>query len=269
MTVRLVVNADDVGLTASVTRSCCESLSRGFITDLSLMAVGEAFDEAVAALYAMERRTCGAHLTLIDSERPMTEPMQRDDGRFDASRTRFLVHLVVSSSRLGHLVAEELDAQLVRIETAGLTVTHVDSHQHLHIFPVLTTRVIDLARRHRVPFVRVPFTSGRGLTAMAVNYFCRRLERACRSAGIRTTTFLGFESSGRMDHRRLTDTLATVAHDGDYELMVHPGHADEHTRYKYGHWNWSWDDEAAVLEQLPAMAERHAIELVSFSDLLG
>src|SRR2546429_5150631 len=61
----------------------------------------------------------------------------------------------------GH-VAEECAAQLARLGAAGVRVTHIDSHRHVHALPGVWAPVVATARTHGVPFVRVPVEHGTG-----------------------------------------------------------------------------------------------------------
>ena len=116
---RLLVNADDLGLSEPVNDAILDALARGWCTGTSLLATGPAFADAVKRVGA----PVGVHLDLTEFE-PLTPAMRRvTGGRFTPEHR----HL-----RDAAVVLEEWEAQVARVRAAGLTVDHLDAHQHVH-----------------------------------------------------------------------------------------------------------------------------------------
>ena len=69
---RLIVNADDFGLTAGVNRAIVEAQERGIVTSSTLMANAGAFDEAASMARSLAennaRFSVGCHVVLLDGE---------------------------------------------------------------------------------------------------------------------------------------------------------------------------------------------------------
>ena len=65
---RLIVNADDFGLTAGVNRAIVEAHTRGIVTSSTLMANGRAFEDAARLAKTVPRLGVGCHVVLIDGE---------------------------------------------------------------------------------------------------------------------------------------------------------------------------------------------------------
>src|SRR5579863_6643091 len=63
---RLIVNADDFGLTAGVNRGIVEAHAAGIVTSTTLMANSTAFDDAVQLARSSPTLSVGCHLVLID-----------------------------------------------------------------------------------------------------------------------------------------------------------------------------------------------------------
>src|ERR1700744_6112728 len=70
---RLIINADDFGLTRGVNRAIAELHDAGVITSATLMANGAAFDDAVATARARPTLAIGCHIVLVDGT-PVSDP---------------------------------------------------------------------------------------------------------------------------------------------------------------------------------------------------
>lgn len=98
---RVILNADDLGMSEGVNAAIFEGIDEGWVTSISLLARGPAFASAVTGL-AGRRVSVGVHLDASEFAPP------------------------------GADVAREWAAQIGIVRDAGLDVTHLDSHQHLH-----------------------------------------------------------------------------------------------------------------------------------------
>ena len=155
--IRLVVNADDFGISARINEGILLAHRAGIVTATSLMAVGRAFEQAVQYCRAAPALDVGVHLTLV-AERPLLagrSSLAGDDGRFPESAGAFLRRWLKGSIRRADVQAE-WSAQIERVLDHGIRVTHLDSHQHVHILPGLADLSLKLAARYTIPFVRVP-----------------------------------------------------------------------------------------------------------------
>ncbi|RPJ72470.1 MAG: ChbG/HpnK family deacetylase, partial [Desulfobacteraceae bacterium] len=154
--IRLVVNADDLGVSERVNAGIILAHRRGIVTAASLMAVGRAFAQAVEGCRAFPALDVGVHLTLV-AEPPLrpNSSLPGPDGRLPASAGAFLRRWAAGGIRRDDIRAE-CAAQIERVLNQGLRVTHLDSHQHVHALPRLADLCLDLAARYGIPFVRVP-----------------------------------------------------------------------------------------------------------------
>ena len=115
---RLVVNADDFGLSPAVNAGILRAHSQGIVTTASLMVRAPAAEQAVAAALAHPRLALGLHLDL-------GEWIRREGGWAAA-------YEVVDMSDPA-AVAAELERQLGRFRSlTGGDPSHLDSHQHVH-----------------------------------------------------------------------------------------------------------------------------------------
>lgn len=153
---RLIINADDFGLTAGVDRGIAAAVAAGTVTSVSVMA-NLADPDAVIRLAALRPGvSLGAHLNLTTG-RPLTSaaevPSLVDrDGNFHSLAA--LTRQALARRTSGAEVARELGAQIARLQATGVTIDHLDSHEHVHLLPGVLGVVIGLAHLFGVPRMR-------------------------------------------------------------------------------------------------------------------
>lgn len=182
---RLIVNADDFGLTAGVNHAIAEGHNLGIVTSATLMARGRAFDDAVRLAHSTPKLSVGCHVVLVDGEpvlrpeqvRSLLAPAKREGLPFAPIRTgtarrvavttapqaRFhngFGGLAVGAVRRGldsNQIQQETEAQIRQLQAAGIEVTHVDAHKHTHMLPQVADAVMRAAVSCGVRAIRNPF----------------------------------------------------------------------------------------------------------------
>jgi predicted glycoside hydrolase/deacetylase ChbG (UPF0249 family) len=240
----LVINADDLGLTVGVNNGIFDAHDRGVLTSASVFANARATEDALARALRRPSLGVGCHLTLVDGA-PILPPTRvssliEDDGRFRRSWNPFIVSWLLGRVSLRE-VEQELTAQVERIRSAGVTLTHLDAHKHVHAYPPIFAIVTRLAERFQIPVVRVPFErssnlhgdttqqrTARGQAVMnaAMLPWAWRDYRSAARAGIRTPHFIGRTPTGVLYAQALAAMIQALPA-GVTELMVHPGYVDE------------------------------------------
>ena len=278
---RLIVNADDFGISARINEGIIAAHQTGIVTSTSLMAVGRAFEQAVQSCRSVPTLDVGVHLTLV-AERPLlpgTSSVAGDDGRFPACASAFLRRWLTGNIRLKDVRAE-WSAQIERVLDHGIRVTHLDSHQHVHILPGLADLSLRLAAHYKIPFVRVPVETLQfdrcpglhgisrmmGTTALWTFWMLARLAGA-RNMQPKPPLFLGFQDGGRLDDHRLQRMLRTLRPGQVYELMCHPGLTPDEPEVQS--WDYHHEIELRTLTSPSLQSEITAkgIQLCSFAEL--
>jgi hopanoid biosynthesis associated protein HpnK len=240
----LVINADDLGLTVGVNNGIFDAHDRGVLTSASVFANAAATGDALARALRRPSLGVGCHLTLVDGRPTLpaahVPSLIEGDGRFRGSWKPFIVSCLLGRISLRE-VEQELTAQIERVRSAGLTITHLDAHKHVHAYPPIFAIVTRLAERFRIPVVRVPFerwpnVSGgtpqqrtarrQALMNAAMLPWAWRDYRSAARAGIRTPHFIGRAHTGVLSAQVLAAMVRTLPA-GVTELMVHPGYVDE------------------------------------------
>jgi predicted glycoside hydrolase/deacetylase ChbG (UPF0249 family) len=240
----LVVNADDFGLTVGVNDGIVRAHDRGILTSASVFANAPATADAIRRVRVRSSLGVGVHLALVDGS-PMLPPNRvpsliEGDGRFRASWKPFIVACLRGRIAFEE-VERELTAQIDRIRSEGIRLTHLDAHKHVHAFPPIFAIVARLAKRFRIPVVRVPFErwspawgDGRqrrtvrrqALVNLAMLPWARRDYRLASRQALRTPQFAGRTHTGVLSADSI-EGLVRRLRPGVTELMVHPGFVDD------------------------------------------
>jgi hopanoid biosynthesis associated protein HpnK len=289
---RLIINADDFGLTAGVNRAIMEAHEGGVVTSATLMANGQAFDEAVALARSRPRLGVGCHIVLVDGA-PMLDSTQvrslldRDGGSRSAGNSRFRegISKFAVLALLGRLHADEIEAeataQIGKLQSSGIAVTHLDSHKHTHMFPQVFRPLLRAARACGVRAVRNPFERIRGSQVAArpglwrrsaevglLRSLAKQFREAVRQAGMITPEgTCAIVATGALDERLLRKTVQNLP-DGTWELVCHPGYNDSDLRGTRTRLRESRERELRILTS-PATRELLAanrVEVVSYRD---
>ena len=265
---QLVVNADDFGFTPDVNEGIVEAHRRGILTATTLMANGDAFDDAVRLARETPSLDIGCHLVLIGGRSLVS------GNALPATVPRLLAALVRREIR----PYEELKAQTQRILDSGLRPSHLDTHKHTHLAPPVLDAVARIAQEFGIRWVRRPFDfpmhSGgvpllKRMTSDSLRLLRRRFHRVLGRHGCLTTDhFAGFQITGRFRTAELVELLGMLPF-GSTELMVHPGRCGQPLRMAKTRLKESREQEleALVSPEARAAIERFGIGLVRYGDL--
>jgi hopanoid biosynthesis associated protein HpnK len=269
---RLIVSGDDLGLHRGINAGVLRCHREGIVTSASLCPNGAAFEDAVQALRGAPDLDVGVHLTLV-GESP-TLPAERlptlaPQGRLPAHFTALFLRLGLRRVRASE-IEEEMTAQVARARDAGLRVSHLDSHQHVHLHPAVLPIVLRVARRFGIGAVRASrrLSAPRSLRSALLTLASRAGARRLREAQVRTPDALvGIAEAGRLDEARLLALVAALP-EGTSEIVCHPGAGDGAIGAVYG-WGFRWDAEAAALTSAAVRetVRREGVQLITYRDL--
>lgn len=282
---RLIVNADDFGLTPGVNRAILAAHTRGIVTSATLMANMPAFAEAVALAQQHPTLGVGLHFNLTQG-RPVAAPQRvpsllNAQGEFLGTSTK-----LAQRSWRGQLnaadIETELRAQLERLQAAGIKITHVDSHKHAHALPVVLRVLRQTLPAYGVRALRLPHEvvdwrtaltsaqqSKQALTATGLRWLCARTARHLHAAQLRTPdAFFGVTQTGFWSKDWLKQLFAQLP-EGVSELMCHPGYADADLQGAQTRLQASRETELRCLTdpELRAVLAAQNVELVHFGQL--
>jgi hopanoid biosynthesis associated protein HpnK len=283
---RLIVNADDFGLTAGVNRAIIKGNHSGIVTSATLMANAKATDAAIDLARTQPSLKTGCHVVLIDGVPLASNLPSLTDGspRFRSSLKQFAL-----AATRGQIAADEIqrevEAQIRKLQSCGVTITHVDSHKHTHMFPCVLRPMLRAAKACGIRAVRNPFEPLKSWPAgmvlgspglwlrlagvMGFQIFAAEFRRALKEEGmVSSDGTVGIAVTGMLDQKRLLRILEALP-EGTWELVCHPGYSDPDLQAAGTRLTQSREVELSALtsaETKKALARRQ-IDLISYADL--
>jgi len=276
---RLILNADDFGLTSGVNRAIVELHRAGALTSATLMARASATDEAIQLAISTPSLGIGCHIVLADGQPvlpPRNLPTLVDPltGQFQSTPGTFLRRLLAGRIHSAEIQSEAA-AQIDLLQSRGLRLTHIDTHKHLHIFPAVLRPVLRAARAAGIRSIRNPFEPLWSLRATPVaspfrraqlrllRLFAPAFHRIVAEEGFTTTNgALGILATGTLP-AAIAGLLANLS-PGTWELVTHPGYNDADLARAHTRLLASREAERQALSALQPIPN---VDLISFADL--
>lgn len=281
---QLIINADDFGLTPGINRAIAELHRAGVLSSATLMASGPSFDDAVTLASVHPRLGIGCHVVFVDGT-PLADPrtipslLSRDGRTFRPTLLGFLQALLTGTISERELTIEA-EAQIRRLQQAGITVTHLDTHKHTHIFPQVARTLNAVADQCGIRKMRNPFEPqwASGLTRASLGRrmqlgLLTRLAPSFRTlaldANLMPDGTIGIAATGTLDATTLHALLSHLPAGGTWELCCHPGHSDAQLQAQHTRLRASRSVEyLALLKVVPEILRtRPAVELIHYGDL--
>lgn len=134
----LIVNADDYGWSRGITDGILKAHHDGIVTSTSMMVNRPAGDYALSQLPSAPKLGVGIHLTLSDGAPvlPASEVPTLVDSQGNFYSGKEVLRRLRKRMFSPREIEAEFRAQIRWMKERGLTPTHADSHQHLHLYPV-------------------------------------------------------------------------------------------------------------------------------------
>ncbi|GAG15378.1 unnamed protein product, partial [marine sediment metagenome] len=137
MSKKLIITADDYGLSEDANKSILECYLRGAVTDISLLAWGDAFEHAVRMAKENGINKIGVHLAV--------------GGDYKSFFLKYFTGFVNTNE-----LYADFKKQIYKVKKAGFKITHLDSHQHVHMVPGIFRMVVELMKEEGIKYVRFP-----------------------------------------------------------------------------------------------------------------
>jgi predicted glycoside hydrolase/deacetylase ChbG (UPF0249 family) len=276
---RLIVNADDFGLTSGVNRAIAELHAAGVLTSATLMARAAATDEAIEIARSTPTLGVGCHVVLVDGE-PVSDGLKTlaADGKLYRTPAEFLKKLYTGGIQVEEIERESRQ-QIAALMQRGVTLTHIDTHKHMHMFPRVLQSVLRAARACGIRSVRNPFEPAWSVNATPDAPFVRRVQvqllrlfearfhRIVAEEGFTTTAgALGVLATGTLDAKTVRTITAAIPPNNSaiYELVTHPGYNDAELQRANTRLLSSRDIERDALQ---ALRDVSSLNLISFTGL--
>jgi hopanoid biosynthesis associated protein HpnK len=236
---KLIINADDFGLSTGANRAVLRAWQEGILTSASLMVGGRACEEAISLARENPGLQVGLHLTLVQGRAvlpPEEIPGLTDsEGKLPMDPVGAGMRFFFSGSLKGEL-HREIEAQILRFRETGLPLSHIDGHLNIHMHPTVFDILAELMPKHGITSFRLTREDlardpaehrQRRMGRMLDAFIFGRLAKRCRPVLDRLGIFhadevKGLLNSGRMTEEYLLKVLERLQ-DGVTEIYFHPG----------------------------------------------
>ena len=227
---KIIINADDFGLTTKINEAVLRAHRNGTLTSATLMANGLAVKEAVEIAMDNPKLGVGIHLnlTVLKPILPYKEvtSLINSQGFFNKAHWKL-------PFKKGRQARDEWEAQINKLLDMGLKPTHLDSHHHIHLYPPFTKIILDLARHYGIPCIRL--INPRSIEFMYIGglfngfmtkeiltrswKYAQKIQRPCTVVGIEN--FNVSKITELIDRLGLPEDFKGLQ--GIHELFLHPG----------------------------------------------
>lgn len=290
---RLIVNADDFGLTPGVNRAIIEAHQHGIVTSATMMAGAEAFDDAAEQARALVQHGAGlgvgCHVMLVDGSPLLPADQIPSLASCDSGAPHFrkTLNSFALAAMTGKLKPSEIEAeaaaQIERVQQAGITVSHVDTHKHTHMFPAVLRPLLRAAKACGVSVVRNPFEPTH-ITALGpadwgsrkrrwqmrvLGRFADSFASEVAAQGMLTTSgTLGVLVTGMLNLGTFFQIVSQLP-DGTWEFVCHPGYHDADLDQVKTRLRESRLQELELLTspEVKLALEKRGVQLISYNEL--
>lgn len=267
---RLIVNADDLGLTVGTNHAIFDAAQSGIVTSASLLANGDGFDDAIVRA-GESNIGIGVHLTLTEL-RPLTTGLSAFTdssgylpGFLPLSNQPYAQALLSGKfdTALRAGIRAEFAAQIEKVISAGVRPTHIDGHKYIHLLPGIASIVADLAVAYNIPVMRLPHRlidwnhrTGRVPGMAAIWLMAKAAKVVTDRRGLRYADWVGgFADTGRLTIDTIRRLTAQVV-PGTTELLCHPAYPNADLTTLSGR-GLRWINEYQFAAETSAVSDSH------------
>ena len=215
---KIIVNADDFGLSESCSKAIAEAISKNLVSSTTAMANGEYISQAYKL--AVDNGfvdKVGIHVVLTEGV-PLTEGIKGDPffcegGVFHGKINRLKIP---GKTQFAHL-REEVSAQIEKLRDLGFSLTHADSHHHIHTDVFFIRTIEQVLKKYGINKIRLHRNFGH-------IRFYKKIVKDLFNKRLMSDGFISTEKMGSMED--LENYPGTIK---DYlcEIMVHPDYDRE------------------------------------------
>jgi hypothetical protein len=217
---KIIINADDFGLKSSINKAIVESFNIGVINSTTLMSNMPGFDEAVELAHKFHiTNRIGIHLNL-DAGHLLTSDIH-STSIFDSENHLHLrnkrMNLFLISKNEKNIIYKEFEAQIEKLKKAGIKITHIDTHHHIHEIWPMTKIILVLLKEYNISSMRILNNINRATRFYKIGY--RQLvNKAIKINNANFSDFFG----NQLEVISLLKNHPSIYFDKQIEGMVHP-----------------------------------------------
>lgn len=259
--IHLIINADDYGYFPCISRGIVEAANSGSLTATGILANSPDLQVQLEWLNSVEGLDVGVHLNLTYGQpmtTTMTEKLSHWKGRFPSAYS--MSWMILASKISIQDIRREWSMQIEACRRKKLL--FLNSHEHIHMLPILFPLALELAQEYQIPHVRLTQAEWLipiGISSLVRNTLIQAMHAIDRTKHKSPTPILlGLSRSGKLDYSYFETLFPKLKPGESYELICHPGRFDpseiSDTKLITYH---DWEGELALL-QSPKIRDLYA-----------
>jgi predicted glycoside hydrolase/deacetylase ChbG (UPF0249 family) len=280
---QLIINADDFGLNTLTSQSIIDLYQLGMVTSASILTNFSAF-ESSAELLKNNKLDIGLHLNLLDGKpvnnKTLLTSLVDKNGFFLKSPYKLYTKIILGGIKEKELEVE-IRAQIEKAMDRGIKLSHINGHQHVHMFPVIDKIILRIAGEYKIKAVRIPEEAYRASSVKlkrkaicdVIRLYSIPRKKSLSQYGLITTDyFTGIPYVGQINVALLKDIVALLP-DGVTELMCHPVNTEDYKFYYDNDMQWVSNHnfireyKAFASDEVRQYIKSSGIELINFDTL--
>ena len=284
----LIVSADDFGLTKGVNQAIINSFKHGILTSTSLLVNGFAIDDAIKLLQSNKGLDVGIHLTVTQGfpllKSNLISSIIANGNLFYPNYKKLFLKMLLKKVNIKD-IEREFRKQLDFAFNAGLNISHIDTHQHIHPHPSILNLIIKLAIEYNIKAVRLPFLNPLSSLKLIfnkkiINNLTKILVYPLKFYTVKKLSqykitfpdsLIGYYFTGQLNEKNLLISLENIKTTYS-ELICHPSIHQEHLSLifpgGYRKFQWQAEYQALISEKVKDKLKELNIELINFKDLI-
>lgn len=275
----LIVSADDFGFHNALNEGIVKAFVNGIVTCINIMPSGDSFENALELIKKNCITEIGAHLSLTQT-RPLSEyskvsTLITSAGKFNENYKKFFSKFISGKIDITQ-VYFELRKQMEILNTTGLRITNLNSHENIHMIPSILNLFVRLAKEFKVKAIRFPhrdksfhYDINMIYKKLVLSFFERRMRKILIASDVVSPDhFFGFFDSGKMNENSILQMIESLG-EGTTELICHPGMLDQQLTRRYRFYkNCESELQALISPHIKKLLADKEIKLVSYSNFL-
>ncbi len=271
---RLIVSADDFGMTEGINKGIVKSFEEGIVTTTSLMANMPGFEHAVSLAKANPHLAIGIHLNIMKGS-PL-QPISRVPSLVNTEGIFYPLPQFIKRLLFRKIVFEEIEqelkSQIEKVLATDLKVTHLDSHRHFHTYPTILKVIVNLADEYRINRIRYPHSLSNlpaNWKELLLLFLSPRVATILDKSNIKhAQRFFEFQRIEKSKNPLQSfEIFCRNLPDGVTELCCHPGFiTKELDRGEAGAYNREKQVEILTNPGISELLQQYEIKLISYGD---
>lgn len=207
---KVIINADDFGISTKVNRAIYNSAIDGYITSSTIMAVSAYLNEAVEMTKDLKNISFGIHLTFTDNFKSILEkPI--------LFSSNDIIKLKGMNFFKLNILVDEFSQQIEKLLNKGINISHIDTHHHIHLYPLVMLSVMKVANKYGITKIRSQKIIAKDINMIWFNKTYRYLHHNLvnKMGFVQPSCYTDFATFLNLNIQGVDDNI--------YEIMCHPG----------------------------------------------